>query len=281
LIAAGIVLYNPNLERLKENIDAILNQVDSLIVVDNGSENVGGIEKLLMNYSKVLTINNSSNVGVAKALNQMCELANIENYEWILTLDQDSVCPENLIDLYKPCILSENIALICPQIQDINKGEICYHSDNGYEYINKCITSGALTNILIWKELGGFDELMFIDLVDFEFCKRVIDNNYKIVQVNAAVILHEIGKITNHRFLFWNIEVKNHSSFRKYYIAQNIIYYVKKHYKPTRILVAYLRLIKLLALVLLFETDKYNKLRMIIKGSVNGYRISKLYCKNK
>lgn len=36
-IFAGIVLFNPEISRLKENITHILGQVDRLILVDNGS----------------------------------------------------------------------------------------------------------------------------------------------------------------------------------------------------------------------------------------------------
>ena len=38
-IFAGIVLFNPEISRLKENITHILGQVDRLILVDNGSSN--------------------------------------------------------------------------------------------------------------------------------------------------------------------------------------------------------------------------------------------------
>ena len=35
---AGIVLYNPDIERLRENIAAIAPQVDTLLFIDNASE---------------------------------------------------------------------------------------------------------------------------------------------------------------------------------------------------------------------------------------------------
>ena len=38
-IFAGIVLFNPEINRLKENITHILGQVNQLILVDNGSNN--------------------------------------------------------------------------------------------------------------------------------------------------------------------------------------------------------------------------------------------------
>ena len=41
---AGIVLYNPDLGRLKENIESICKQVDKVILIDNGSDNRREIE---------------------------------------------------------------------------------------------------------------------------------------------------------------------------------------------------------------------------------------------
>ena len=46
-ILAGIVLFNPDIERLKQNAAAILPQVDCLLAVDNGSTNLEEIEKAL------------------------------------------------------------------------------------------------------------------------------------------------------------------------------------------------------------------------------------------
>ena len=46
-IAAGIVLYNSEIERLQENINAVKTQVDQIIFFDNHSKNIKNIEKLI------------------------------------------------------------------------------------------------------------------------------------------------------------------------------------------------------------------------------------------
>ena len=43
--AAGIIVFNPNLERLKENIDAIQHQVDILYLYNNGTNDYDGLCK--------------------------------------------------------------------------------------------------------------------------------------------------------------------------------------------------------------------------------------------
>ena len=41
---------------------------------------------------------NSENLGIAKALNQGIEIAIKEKFEWVITMDNDSIATENMID---------------------------------------------------------------------------------------------------------------------------------------------------------------------------------------
>ena len=52
-IAGGIILYNPDLKRLKENITAVINQVELLFIVDNGSKNINLIENYFVKTKKI------------------------------------------------------------------------------------------------------------------------------------------------------------------------------------------------------------------------------------
>ena len=73
-IAAGIVAFNPDIDRLESNILNIRNQVEKLYVIDNASDNLKDIEKLCDKYDAHL-VANIENYGIAKALNQMCQFA--------------------------------------------------------------------------------------------------------------------------------------------------------------------------------------------------------------
>lgn len=68
---AGIVLYNPDLGRLKENIESICKQVDKVILIDNGSDNIREIEDLIKEYLNCILLKNGENMGIAYALNQI------------------------------------------------------------------------------------------------------------------------------------------------------------------------------------------------------------------
>jgi rhamnosyltransferase len=42
---AAIVLFNPEIERLNQNIEAIFNQVDDVVLIDNGSSNLNEVKE--------------------------------------------------------------------------------------------------------------------------------------------------------------------------------------------------------------------------------------------
>lgn len=272
-ISAGIVLFNPDINRLKENISAVIVQCTHIYLVDNGSNNIDEIKGLLNQYnqSKISILCNMENQGIAKALNQLIVAAQKGGFEWILTLDQDSVAPSNIVEEFEKYTNDLNTGMLCPVICDRNKGFVVEAKD-GYKEIDECITSGSLLNIKAWSEIGGFDESMFIDGVDFDICYRLRKNRYKILCIQSVVLLHELGRIEYHRFLFWKILVKNHSAFRKYYIARNIIYIAKKRKSKFLMAKGMLQEIKLLCIVVLYEDDKLNKSRCICRGIYDGFK---------
>ena len=99
-ISAGIILFNPDMNRLKENINAVIVQCTHIYLVDNGSSNIDEVIELLKRYNQpqVSIIRNTVNQGIARALNQLTAAAQSDGFEWILTLDQDSIAPDNIIN---------------------------------------------------------------------------------------------------------------------------------------------------------------------------------------
>lgn len=268
----GIVLYNPEIERLKENIDSICKQVKQVILIDNASDNIEEIKILCSVYKNTKIIENVKNTGIAFALNEIMNYGLKKGYKWVLTLDQDSICPNNIISEYSKYIEIDDVAIISPTVIDRNRNKSKNISSKLYEEINLCITSGALTNTEVWNKIGRFDEVMFIDGVDNEYCIRLLKNNYHILQILRVELLHEIGHIAIRKFFFWNVVVRNHNSFRKYYISKNVIYVAKKHFYYRKIVIAYLRVFKIVIVTLLYESDKIAKVKSIFKGMRDGKR---------
>lgn len=278
MIGAVIITYNPNIERLSENLTHICCQVDKLLIVDNNSKNVSEIEKLQQNYNFELK-QNEQNEGISINLNLAIRYYSNLGFEWLLTLDQDSICDFNLIKEYKDVLrnCNKNLVSLCPQIIDMNLNDIFIKKDN--EEVTQCITSGNLINISFIKKLGGFDEFYFIDSVDFDLCAQIKNNGGIIVRVNSTYIKHEVGNAKKHKLFNKIIFSYNHTPLRSYYIVRNECYF-KNKYKKFKI-INYNRhpLIKHLIIVCLYEKKKYQKFKYSIKGysdfkSYKGGRLS-------
>jgi rhamnosyltransferase len=276
-IAAGIVLYNPDIIRLKENINAIQPQVEFIVLVDNDSTNIKKVEYEYSNSNKVFIIKNSNNMGIATALNQIVQFCEHKNHEWVLTLDQDSVVPYNLIKSYERYTNLDRIGIITPKIIDRNYLEddnvLVNILEPEYEYVEKCITSASFINIPICRKIGYFDVKMFIDLVDFEYCIRLQKAKYKILRLNHISLIHQLGDLKVYNVLGKKIFVTNHSEIRNYYYARNSVYYLKKHKDYLSKKDVYLKLLTKMIKVSVFEKRKILKLKAIFFGMKDGVKM--------
>lgn len=291
-ISAGIVTYNPKMQRLEENINAIIGQVEEIIVVDNASANIKEIEQSWADNPKITLIKNNENRGIATALNQIMEYSLKQGYVWTLTLDEDSVVPEDMIEKYMDYIDRGNTAMIVPIICDRVMSEIDIKEEinSAYTLVENAITSGTLMNNLIWKKVGGFTEELFIDYVDFDYCMKVRLAKYDIVRVNSVKLLHELGNATEIK-LFTFLEklckdgsewkrrfselryTTNHSPKRVYYVTRNQYYYIN-HYRPyfdAKRLEKGMRIGWIVKLI--FEKDRIKKFKAIRNGIKDGKKM--------
>jgi rhamnosyltransferase len=265
-IVAGIVTFNPDATRLGENIDAISGQVEAVVVVDNGSSSTTGISP----QPSVHVIENDANRGIAAALNQIVQWASDQHADAVVLLDQDSVLEDGtVVKLTRS--LAEGVAIAAPQIADRNLG-----SDRPRDTrdVNYCITSGSLLAVDSWRQVDGYDDHMFIDFVDFDFCLRIREAGLRIVQVGDARILHEIG----HAQRAGKRIAYNHSSFRLRHMAQDMVYYARKHRRAPRelrvggrgLLLTYAVLARKAAITLVYETDRLARAGAILRGTIAG-----------
>ena len=241
-IAAGIVFYNPDdVKRLNDSLRSILNQFSKVYIFDNSTKQV----EFPSLGPNVTYITEHKNLGIAYALNRMMERAEQDGYQWLVTMDQDSILPDEMIEAYEAHIHDADVAIICPQVIDKRRAYMTLKTEPAEEYVDECITSGSCTSIEAWKKLGKFDEWLFIDLVDNEFCKRAIVSGYKILQLNSLVMNQEFGKIIpkperTQRFWLKAAKLLHNKNFAKfsykkfvsparvYYTNRNIIYVNRK-----------------------------------------------------
>lgn len=272
-ICAGIVTYNPDISLLSKNIGAIIPQVEKVFLVDNGSNNYAKIENSFIEKGNISLIANEGNKGIACALNQLCKAADEEKFDYIVTLDQDSVCDEKCVSSLQTKIAND-IGIVCPRIDFIYADDftISTTSEDGKE-IEACITSGSLTSLNAWKEVNGFDEWMFIDHVDDDFCMRLRLAGYHIVRSNTAVLYQKAGEMLYRKLLFGRrLRLFGYSPFRVYYITRNTIYYIRKYWNKIDKIKEIGKFTYSSGRMFLFEKNRFNVFPSFVRGISDGLK---------
>lgn len=303
-IFAGIISYNPDIDRLRDNISSVLPQVQGLIVVDNASDNIADIIMLLDDFRgqsnldmagtskcNILLIENDKNTGVAHALNQiMKHVYSLDHQAWVLTLDQDTVIYDDLIDMYREFMdahrtdSSMHVASLTSLRKDRNYTEHNHNGEwntsetgdeagDGFTFVHTCITSGNLVSVAAWYKVRGFDERLFIDMVDDEFCLRLEEADYDIVRINRYGCLHELGSnLIRVHVLGKEKMIFAYPPMRKFYTARNIIYMIRRYRLGTaNPYTSYL--LKRMAGTLIYERHRIKGVMAYIRGICAGFRL--------
>ena len=220
-VLGGIVLFNPDIDRIQENVNAVYPQVDELLLVDNGSNNISEVKKLFKDKDKIKFIEFGENKGISGALIKIMDYSILNNFDWVLTLDHDSVAMPKLVDNYKKFVDIPEVACMSCLMKDRNfkVGEVIIDGD--YQEMSRCITSGCFMRVSAYKESDGYCDDFFIDRVDDDICYNLTTHGYKTILVDYMGMLHEMGYVDVRRFLWTKCKVVNYSPFRRYYIFRN------------------------------------------------------------
>lgn len=231
-IAAVVVLYHPDLEMVKRNINSYLSFVSRLYIVDN-TPGVSAVRPdFITDEKKIHYIANGKNEGVAAALNTGASLAVEAEYRWLLTMDQDSFFEEGQAEKYFSAFKQnfendDSVAVVAPS-------HFVAEKDAGDSYMPEMavITSGSLINLAIWKEIGGYDLRLFIDEVDHEYCYRAKTKGYSVFRFPSIYLNHKLGEKKEAGYAGSIAKSKRtiHSPKRVYFMVRNYLY-VRKKYK--------------------------------------------------
>lgn len=268
---AAVILYHPTARELNNVLEyaAIFPRV---LVYDNTEGGISDAAKQKITAAKEITlVASGSNNGLSVAYNVLCKKAIAEgSYTHIVLYDQDSVPnKENIIRL-ENYILSDsrtNIAVYGPRVIEpsIEKIMPLAKDEQDADFL---ISSGSFIDLKIYQETDGFDENLFIDMIDYDYCYTVRAKGYRIIQYNKSIMHHAIGGYKQHGKRL----VRQHSPLRKYYIIRNTLYFRRKQgIKKNELWY----LIDRVRHTLRYDDNKLNKIKMMIKGYLD-YRQNKM-----
>lgn len=286
-VLAVVVAFHPD-AALPERLAAVATQVPKVLVLDNTPSPALAIKTACDHISNLEWRAMGANVGLASALNAGIDAARSGGFTYLLTLDQDSLLPKGAVQQLLATIKSQrNIAVAGP----------IYHGSTGnrswipwrrgiflipyspplatgrYESFF-AISSGSLIDIQAAERIGPFDDGLFIDSVDQEFCLRAWRSGYRVVVDSAVDMLHELGVRSAGGILGLRGAAPNHSALRRYYIARNRVLLYKRHGLafPQYVFYDLLGVIREFVLLILVESDRGAKLGMIWAGFKDGLK---------
>lgn len=272
-----VITYNPD----EQFFERLLDKQYPYLVVDNSEEPQ---DKFIaeLNKRNIPSIINNQNRGIATALNQGCQYAMDNGYEWAITMDQDSELTTEIIEgitnFAEHYEHPDKLAVVSPR-HVIQSGKIAGLPSALKNDISEDIfgmTSGNLVNLNIWKDLGQFRDDFFIDLVDIEYYCRALLNNYRVLTLNKLHMQHNLGNATFFSHFGIRFNILHHNYIRKYYQIRNTLT-VRKLYKKHKQLntkrLTYMMIYKNIICVVFFEQDKLRKLWYMLKGWIDYIRL--------
>jgi rhamnosyltransferase len=266
-IAGVVVLYECDAD-IVANLSTYADDLDMLVVVDNSRARTRAVEALVASHRDATYVFNGANLGVAAALNIGADWALARGAAFLLTMDQDSGFHQVPFRTFRDCVLSlpfvADLAVAAPTfLADAPAATDCSAIDR-----DTVITSGNLVHLGNFARIGRFDERLFIDEVDHDYCLRARDMCLRVVELPAIRLQHRLGEPRTVSVLgkafHWNV----HGPIRHYYMVRNGLYMLSKHRQRHMryCLVRLVRLTRTVAAALMLAPARRRRLAMVAQG---------------
>jgi len=265
ILAGCVILYECDIS-IDANLATYAKDLDMLVVLDNSASYNPAIAAVVAGYDNAEYVFNGANLGIAAALNLAVNWARARGADFLLTMDQDSCFVDVPFRSFRDRVLS------LPFVKDLAIAAPCFLAENTMSTteINSrtVITSGSILNLANQSRIGPFDEQLFIDEVDHDYCLRAHDFGLRVVTLPDVRLEHRLGEPKAvslfGKTVRWNI----HAPIRHYYMVRNGLYMASKHrhrhlgYSVCRLA----SLSRTIAAALLLAPQRRERLGMVVSG---------------
>lgn len=229
---AVVILYKPTDKDIK-NCEELSQLGIGLYLVVNGCTDVELGE--ISARDNVFIKFNSTNIGLAGALNQGIEYFLNKTYKFLLLLDQDTVLGQpffNDMETAYELLSTSNrkIGVLGPTLIDIKAASLRVGAKIRSEIIEgvkvrfpECLaTSGTVIDRRSVFEVGPMMAELFIDGIDYEWCNRAKMKGIGVAQLVDVTVNHDMG--VKYLRLLGRYRPLYTSPIRHYYISRNFIF---------------------------------------------------------
>jgi rhamnosyltransferase len=251
-VASITVAFNPDPTRLQAQIEALRGQVERILIVDNNSQ--PAVSTVLGADPLVEIIALDDNRGVASGFNIGVAAAREWRAQSVLLLDHDSVPAPGMVAALVAALErsadeagAPSIAAVGPRVNDVrdrheypfiqlgwihNRHLRCADATGGLIACDFLISAGSLIPMASFESVGPFDETLFIDSVDLEWCCRARDRGLTLYGVCDARLDHWLGD--HRRTVLGAVTLVVHSPQRIYYMTRNRLLLYRRSYMPLK-----------------------------------------------
>lgn len=253
-VCAIVVTYHPKPDLLGRLLCVTAEQVTTVVVVDNGSneEELDRMRDLVaqVESKNCFLLELGENLGIAAAQNRGITWAQQLGSSQVLFLDQDSIPCVGMVSSLQAALVGlaaqgRRVAAVGPHLVDNRTGKSspfvkihwfgvvrsgCGGSSPSVQATDFLVSSGMLVPLEIFDWVGVLEEELFIDNVDLEWCFRARSLGYVLYGVCDAVMQHSIG---DQIFRFGSATIHRHAPLRQYYIMRNRLLLYGRKYAPT------------------------------------------------
>ncbi|MDT3401766.1 hypothetical protein [Mucilaginibacter terrae] len=274
-VSVVVIFFKSKEEDFARNINTYIHEVDHVIIWQNSlldKRILSLIDKAQVH--KIVIAGTGENVGIGRALNESIRILRNLGATHIMTMDQDSHFIAGHLSEYKKLIkLHSSLDIGVFGINPNNWGRLLYPENDIFIEVTDTITSGSIFPIHVFDEFGVFDEKLFIDAVDYEFCYRLKTRGIKTIVFPSVHLEHQVGEM----YKTWlGFKTDNYSAFRTYFLVRNHITMWKLYPSifPARYKVMLVKghIMYRLVKIVLGEKDKLNKITSIFRGIFDGFK---------
>jgi len=254
---AVIVAYNSDLELVRQILLSLKEQCP-VVIIDNGSAQalVNLLKNLVTGFCGAELLCLDENTGIAHAqnvaINHIINTYNTVTY--VLLLDHDSIPDRHMVrsleDVFNNLVKQQiNVAAVGPVLYDPRDDKyLNFHKarfgiwgkikpagidrENSVVEVDGLNSSGTLLSIAALREVGGFDDNLFIDHVETDWCFRARHSGLRLFATTRAILTHHMGDDVCYYWAFGRRRMPYRSPSRHYYLMRNSILLQKREYVP-------------------------------------------------
>lgn len=271
---ALVTLYFPD-ENVKTNITQLSRFVDKVVLLDNTPDSDNSV--LFSRINKTEYVAYKENLGLSLAFNRY--LKTLSENCYIIFFDQDSFCPEDLVEHlkedYQTCC--DNLGrkgIIGPAYFEKNANRLMIPKqkkliEKGIYEVKSIITSGMFTEFDVIKSVDFWNDEIFLDMADWDFCWRVLKSGFFCCLSTNVILSHRLGKSVHH---IAGIKVKEGAPFRVYYQTRDCLYLLNKKYVPLKFKIRFILMLTVRPILhLIFLSDRKKRIHYFFKG-ISDYK---------